>query len=126
LVPISLFSESSTHRAYEVQLSFIRYEPTIVQPAFPPPVIPHQDMIDGTIIVLHKIGDMVGGVSRIYSLDDEPLLEFDLAAGEGLFVRDSAMKHQVTPLQWVPSPRWRPGDRAYRDIMIVRYQAVGR
>lgn len=120
------FPEPSQRRAYELQCSYIRYEPTIAQPAFPSPIEPHRDMIDGVIVVLHKRGDLTGGLSRIYTLDSEPLIELDLAVGEGLVVKDDRVKHQVTTLQLEPGRSWRPGDRAYRDIMIVRFQPVGR
>lgn len=120
------FAEPTSHRAYELQCSYIRYEPTIEEPAFPAPIAPHQDMIDGVIVVLHKRGDLTGGLSRIYGLDNEPLIELDLAVGEGLVVKDDRVKHQVTTLQLEPGRSWRPGDRAYRDIMIVRFQPVGR
>ncbi|WP_410795875.1 2OG-Fe dioxygenase family protein [Parvularcula sp. LCG005] len=120
------FAESSYARAYEIQLSFIRYQPTLEQPALPSPIIPHQDAVDGTIIVLNKFGSLSGGLSRIYSLQNDPLFEIDLRTGESLFVVDSKIKHQVTPLQMEPDRDWRPGDLAFRDVMIVRYQPVGR
>lgn len=120
------FEESSTDRAYEVQLSAIRYEPTLDRPAFPAPIIPHQDLIDGTVIVLQKVGCLTGGETRIYSLDNDPLFEFNLEASEGIFIRDAEVKHQVTTLQLAPNSSWRAGCRAYRDIIIVRFQPLGR
>ena len=120
------FEETSFERAYEVQCSFIRYEPTIAQPAFPSPVMPHQDLIDGAIIVFNKTGDISGGLSRMYTLAGEPFVELDLGVGEALLVKDDRILHQVTTIQLEPSPTWRPGQRAYRDIGIVRFQALGR
>lgn len=120
------FSEKSTHRAYEVQLSAIRYEPTLAQPALPSPINPHQDMVDGTIIVVNKRGDLVGGMSRLYGLDQEPLYELDLGLAEGLSVRDASLLHQVTVMGIAPGQNWRPGDKALRDVLLVRFQPVGR
>ena len=122
------FAERPSHRAYEIQLSAIRYEPNLYDNgvAIPSPIYPHQDLIDGAIIVLNRKGNFMGGVSRIYSLDDEPLYEFDLQVGEALLVKDQMVKHQVTPLLVSPQDDWRPNHRAYRDILIVRFQPVGR
>lgn len=120
------FTQSSTDRAYEVQLSAIRYEPTIASPAMPSPVTPHQDLVDGAIFVMARTDNLVGGTSRLYTLADEPLYELDLSAGEALLIRDARLKHQVTPILLAPGPQWRPGERAFRDILIVRHQPLGR
>ena len=120
------FAETSYERAYEVQLSAIRYEVNLAEPALPSPIEPHQDEIDGAIIVLGKTGFLSGGTSRLYSLNHEPLYELDLQVGEALFVRDAQLLHQVTPLQMVLGHTWRPGLRAFRDVLLVRFQPVGR
>lgn len=120
------FPTSSFERAYEVQLGQIRYEPTIIETALPSPLFPHQDEIDGAIIVLSKEGDLVGGRSRLYTLDDQPLYELDLDVGDALFVRDAKLKHQVTPMMLEPTKKWTIGDRAYRDVVLVRFQPIGR
>lgn len=120
------FSATSFQRAYEIQLGQIRYEPTITEPALPSPMIPHQDQIDGAIVVLRKEGDLVGGLSRLYALDDTPLFELDMGVGDALFVKDHMLKHQVTPLMLEPSASWSVGDRAYRDVLLVRFQPIGR
>lgn len=120
------FPESPAERAYEVQLSAIRYQPTIATTALPSPLIPHQDLIDGAVLVLAKTENLLGGTSRLYTLDDEPLYEMDLSVGDALFIRDARLKHQVTPLQLSPGAQWRPGQSAYRDILIARFQPVGR
>lgn len=116
----------SDQQLYQVQLSAIRYQPTVAMPALPSPIEPHQDLVDGTIIVLNKRGPMAGGVSRLYALDGTPLFELDLAVGEGLSIRDSALKHQVTIMTLDTDAGWRPGDSAVRDVLLVRFQAVGR
>jgi hypothetical protein len=120
------FPESSYEVPYQVQLSGIRYEPTLAVPAMPSPVIPHQDSVDGVIVVLHKTPNLVGGLSRIYDLDGAPQWQVDLNAGDALFVRDAAVLHQVTPILLEPGSRWAPGDQAYRDVLLVRFQRVGR
>ncbi len=120
------FKELTHDRAYEIQLSAIRYEPTILEPSMPSPINPHQDLVDSAIVVLHRTDNLVGGLSRIYTLDNEPLYQMDLSVGEALLVRDSMIKHQVTPLMLEPSLNWYPGTRAYRDILIIRYLPVGR
>lgn len=116
----------SDQQLYQVQLSAIRYQPTVAKPALPSPIEPHQDLVDGTIIVLNKRGPMAGGVSRLYALDGTPLFELDLAVGEGLSIRDAALKHQVTIMTLDTDAGWRPGDSAVRDVLLVRFQAVGR
>lgn len=120
------FSATSFQRAYEIQLGQVRYEPSIAEPALPSPMIPHQDEIDGAIVVLRKEGDLVGGLSRLYDLNDTPLFELDMGVGDALFVKDHMLKHQVTPLMLEPSASWSIGDRAYRDVLLVRFQPIGR
>lgn len=120
------FSESTFEVPYQVQLSAIRYEPTLAVPAMPSPVIPHQDAVDGVIVVMHKTSNLVGGLSRIYDLEGRPQWQVDLEPADGLFVRDSAVLHQVTPILLEPGARWAPGEKAYRDVLLVRFQRVGR
>ncbi len=120
------FEKSSHQQLYQVQLSAIRYEPTIETPAWPSPVEPHQDMVDGAIVVLNLTENIVGGQSRIYDLDQRPLVQMDLAVGDILFVRDAEVLHQVTPLLLEPGPNWSAGRRSYRDVLLVRFQPVGR
>lgn len=120
------FEKSSHQQLYQVQLSAIRYEPTIETPAWPSPVAPHQDMVDGAIVVLNRTENIVGGQSRIYDLDRRPLVQMDLAIGDILFVRDAEVLHQVTPLLLEPGPNWSAGKRSYRDVLLVRFQPVGR
>ncbi|MEM9395787.1 MAG: 2OG-Fe dioxygenase family protein [Pseudomonadota bacterium] len=120
------FEKSSHEQLYQVQLSAIRYEPTIEAPAWPSPVAPHQDMVDGAIAVLHRTENIVGGLSRIYDLDKRPMVQMDLRVGDILFVRDAEVLHQVTPLMLEPGENWSAGKPAYRDVLLVRFQPVGR
>jgi hypothetical protein len=121
------FEQTTFERAYEVQLSAIRYEPTIAATAIPAPIFPHQDMVDGAVVVTAKTGHLMGGASRLYTVKDElPLYEIDLAVGEALLIRDTRLKHQVTPMMLATDARWRPGQRVFRDILIIRYQPLGR
>ena len=83
-------------------------------------------MVDGAIVLLHRTPNLVGGLSRIYGLNRRPLVEVDLKVGDVLFVEDRTVLHQVTPLMLEPGPEWALGTRAYRDVMLVRFQAVGR
>lgn len=118
--------KTSAQALWQVQLSAIRYEPTVEAPAWPSPIAPHQDEVDGAIVVLHRTGNLVGGLSRLYALDRRPLVQADLAVGDVLFVRDAAVLHQVTPLMLEPGADWSAGARAYRDVLLVRFQTVGR
>lgn len=120
------FEKSSYEQLYQVQLSAIRYEPTIETPAWPSPVAPHQDLVDGAIALLHRTENIVGGLSRIYDLDKRPLVQMDLRIGDILFVRDSEVLHQVTPLMLEPGRNWSNGQSAYRDVLLIRFQPVGR
>lgn len=120
------FEANSYTQLYQVQLSAIRYEPTLAKPALPSPVAPHQDLVDGAIVLLNRTANIVGGKNRLYDLDQQPLVELELNVGDVLFVRDAKVLHQVTPLLLEPGPAWHPGQRAYRDVLLVRFQAVGR
>lgn len=120
------FPESSFEVPYQVQLSAIRYEATLAETAMPSPVIPHQDAVDGVIVLMHKTPNLAGGLSRIYGLDGTPQWQVELEAADALFVRDAAVLHQVTPIMLEPGDRWVPGEPAYRDVLLVRFQKVGR
>lgn len=120
------FEKDSYQQLYQVQMSAIRYEPTFDQPAMPSPVKPHQDEVDGAIVLLEKTDNIVGGKSRLYDLDQRPLVELDLAKGDILFVRDAEVLHQVTPLLLEPGSEWHLGQRVYRDVLLTRFQPVGR
>lgn len=120
------FPDSSFEVPYQVQLSAIRYEPTLAEPAMPSPVIPHQDAVDGVILLMHKTPNLVGGLSRIYGLDGTPQWQVDLDPGDALFVRDEKVLHQVTPILLEPGERWSPGQPDCRDVLLVRFQRVGR
>ena len=121
---MTLIDQCSHLRLIEIQLSAIRYEPTLEQVALPSPVIPHQDTVDGAIVVMSKSDGIVGGVTRLYTLDDDPLYEIDLQVGEALVLNDSCYKHQVTPMM-VDVGAWRH-ERIFRDVLLVRFQVVGR
>lgn len=120
------FREDSYQALYQVQISAIRYEATIHQPALPSPIVAHQDLVDGTIIVLNKRGDLVGGLSRLFMLDGTPYMETELAVGEALSVKDDEWLHQVTPMMFEPKGSWKVGDTGVRDVLLVRFQKVGR
>lgn len=66
---------------------------------------------------------MVGGKNRLYM---RPIAELELDTGDILFVRDAKLLHQVTPLLLESGPGWSPGHHAYRDVLLIRFQAVGR
>lgn len=119
------FPQDSSERAYEVQISAIRYRATLSEPAMPSPVVPHQDLVDGAIVLLNKSDNVLGGTTRVFDLDSNPLYEVDLEIGEALFVKDKEYLHQVSPIL-LDSKNYRPHMDATRDIMIVRFQPVGR
>ena len=120
------FPETSYEVPYQIQLSALRYEPTLAAPAMPSPVTPHQDAVDGVIVLMHRTANLVGGLSRIYDLAGAPQWQVDLEPGDALFVRDAQVLHQVTPILLEPGPRWAPGEPAHRDVLLVRFQKVGR
>ncbi len=120
------FEADSYTQLYQIQLSAIRYEPTLDTPALPSPIAPHQDLVDGAIVLLNKTSNLVGGKNRLYDLDKRPLVELELNTGDVLFVRDAQVLHQVTPLLLEPGPDWYQGQRSYRDVLLIRFQRVGR
>lgn len=119
------YGNAQQNEAYIVQLSAIRYQPTVSTTAYPPPDHPHQDGSDNAIIVLRKAPSIMGGMSRLYTLDEKPLYEVSLEAGQGLFVEDERYKHQVMPMLLDTGLR-RPGEPDARDIMIVRIDPARR
>lgn len=114
------FEEDSFKRAYEIQLSAIRYAPLHGRTAIPGPAYPHQDLVDTSVTVLGK-ENITGGVSRIFTLDDQPLYEFDLIEGQGYLVKDAAYKHYVSDVQLPIGV-----GNGFRDILAVRFQPLGR
>ncbi len=120
------FEKTSYQQLYQTQLSAIRYEVTLATPALPSPIAPHQDLVDTAIVMLHRTENIVGGLSRIYDLDRRPIIQMDLRVGDILFVRDAKVLHQVTPLMLEPGENWNAGKSVYRDVLLVRFQPVGR
>lgn len=117
-------SSSTADRAYMVQLSSIRYQPTLEKTCEPSPNHPHQDGYDSAIWVLQKTPGLIGGYTRIFTANDgSPLYQLELKPGEGLLVSDKNYQHQVLPMLFDPhSAR----DIAVRDILIVRIDPVSR
>lgn len=115
-----------SERAFEIQLSAIRYEPTLEEPAWPSPLQPHQDQVDGAIVCLNRKGPIVGGVTRVFTLKNEPIAEVNLRPGQALLIEDARVKHQVSPVMLEPDENWVPGDPAYRDVLLIRIQPLGR
>lgn len=123
----TLFSnnlESEKYYAHEVQLSAIRYEPTIAATALPSPLIPHQDQVSGGIALMAKTLAIEGGLTRVYKLCEMPVFELDLNVGNIFVIDDERWLHQVTPIQ-VAAPR-SCGERQYRDVLLVRFERISR
>lgn len=114
------FEESSYERAYELQLSAIRYAPTHGRTATSPPPFPHRDEVDGGVIVINK-RNIVGGINRIFDNDERPRWEFDMEEGQGFLIRDAGHLHYVSDVQLPLGV-----EEGYRDILIVRFQPLGR
>ena len=116
-----------TNRAqqpYIVQLSAIRYEPQHNRTCYPSPDAPHQDAFDNAIVVLGKTDNLIGGQSRVFTIEDEALVyEANLEAGQALFVRDMDWKHQVLPMMQDVSDG---SGSCHRDILIVRIDPANR
>ena len=110
--------------AHEVQVSAIRYEPTVAEIALPSPLIPHQDQVSGGIAVMSKSPAVFGGTTRIYQLCQTPVYEFDMDVGNILILDDSKWLHQVTPMQ-LDASKCR-GKRHCRDVLLVRFERIGR
>jgi hypothetical protein len=114
------FTQSSSARAFEVQLSGICFNPTHGGSAVPPPPYPHRDAVDGAVVVLNK-KNVLGGINRIFANDGSPLYEFELDEGQGFVIVDKAALHYVTDVQLPLGV-----DEGYRHIIIVRFQPLGR
>ena len=115
----------SNKQSYLVQLSGIRYQPTVSTTAYPPPDYPHQDGSDNAIVVLRKSASILGGMSRIYTLDEDPLYEVNLDPGQALFVEDDRYKHQVLPMM-LDTGEMSGNESNCRDILIVRINPARR
>jgi len=113
----------SNQQAYLVQLNAIRYQPTVSTTAYPPPDHPHQDGCDNTVVVLRKSPSILGGMSRVYTLDEDPLYEVNLAPGQALFVEDDRYKHQVLPMM-LDTGKMSASENNCRDILIIQIDPV--
>jgi hypothetical protein len=117
------FAEKSNWRAYEVQVSLIGYVATLTNTALPAPVYVHQDMIDGSVAVLLIDGKIEGGITRVFDLDENMIVEASLDEGEAIFMVDEDTKHIVTPISLALGS---VSGVAKRLLMIVRFQPLGR
>ncbi len=118
------FDVSSETRAFEIQLSAIRYNVSNANSAEPSPPEPHQDSVDGSVIVINE-HNVFRPENRIYDLDNQPLFAFTLKPSEGFLLKDDRYKHQVVPHVF-QADRWPDEDKGFRDIIIIRFQPVGR
>lgn len=114
------FPESSYQRAYEVQLTAMRYAPEHDRSAESPPPYRHRDRIDGAVVVLRREG-VIGGINRVFSNDGRALYEFEMTDGNAFLIRDKAVLHYVSDVQLAVGAQ--PG---HRDILIVRFEPLGR
>ena len=117
------FPEPTDWRAYEVQVSLIGYVATPLECALPSPVCAHQDLVDGSVIVLDIEGEMDGGVTRVFDLNDKLITEESLGVGQSIFIKDQSTRHLVTPIS---VPLGSTTGIVKRLLMIVRFQPVGR
>ncbi len=115
---------SSNWQPYVVQLSALRYEPTLTDTCYPSPDAPHQDGFNNAIWVLQKTPGLTGGQSRIFSLDKKPLFETNLEAGDGLMIEDAKYFHQVLPM--LVNSHTAKSDLVCRDILIIRIDPATR
>jgi len=111
--------------SYIVQLSALRYEPSVTQTCYPSPDRPHQDGFNNGIAVLNRTDNLIGGHTRIFDLDDQLIYETNLDSGQAVFVKDDAWKHQVLPMM-VNTEIAGPDAPCHRDILIVRIDKAKR
>ena len=118
------FEESTFERAYEVQLSAIGYEVNAASSALPSPLEPHQDTVDGSVVVIDECNTSPA-YNRIYDVSGNALYEFTLAPSEGFLLNDSRYLHSVVPIVFKAEQRF--GENVgWRNIIIVRFQPLGR
>lgn len=115
------FAEDSHVHGCSVQIGAIFYRPEHGRTAVLPPAFPHQDRLDGAVIALNERGT-VGGVKRIFSIDEppRPLYELELAPGQGFLFRDAQVKHYVSDVQLALG-----ASSGHRDIVIIRFTRMG-
>lgn len=114
----------SARTPFIVQMSAIRYQPSVERTCYPSPDAPHQDGFDNGIFVLARTANLAGGATRLFTLEGRPMYETMLAEGQGIHVADERWLHQVLPMTVDTSL----GDPAccYRDILIVRIDPASR
>lgn len=114
----------SHRRPYIVQVSAIRYNPTVTRTCYPSPDAPHQDGFNNGIFVLSRTENLVGGATRLFEIDGSPAFETMLDVGQGIYVEDKRWLHQVLPMMVNTSI----GDSevCHRDIVIVRIDPAHR
>ena len=57
----------------------------------------------------------------MFDNDGRALYEFELGEGQGFVIRDDRLMHYVSDMQLAMGAQ-----RGHRDIMIVRFQPLGR
>lgn len=118
-------NECTELQAFGIQVSAIRYEPSVTKTCYPSPDRPHQDGFDNGIFVLNRTDNLIGGQTRVFTLEDQLMYEANLEAGQAVFVRDDSWKHQVLPMM-VDTQVAGSETRCYRDILIVRITRIKR
>lgn len=74
----------------------------------------HQDGYNYIAIVCITRNNVMGGVNKLFSLDDKLLYSTILKDGEMLFINDRKLKHYVSDLICVDDTKY-----AYRDVIVI-------
>ena len=114
------FAWDSHEVPFEIQLSALGYVPTLARTATPMPDRPHQDGVDGTIVVLSR-ENVIGGFSRVWTLDEELVAEIDLEVGQGVSVKDDRVLHSVSNIQLAFG-----ATSGHRHVLVARFRPLTR
>lgn len=118
-----LFSEEERkYGSYWVRVTAHLYTADLINTSYGAPDAPHQDGHDSIVNVLSKDDSYIGGISRLYDLDKNPIYQIDLRAGDTIVIRDKEMFHHVTPGTYDPVTALE--NRAVRAILNFRFGLI--
>jgi len=109
-----------TVRRWRAEVHQFRIEAGPCSAGHPTPEGRHRDgVIAGFVLLVARAG-VVGGVTRLWSLEGGALASFTMAApGEALFFDDRKLLHDVSPVHAAAD-----GVSGHRDVLVVTFAAM--
>lgn len=105
---------------WRVECHQFRVIPCNKKPAFPTPEGKHRDGVDYVFMMLIERKNISGGITKIYNDTDICIATHTLeSAGECIFLDDTKVMHEVSPINADFNSR-----KVYRDMLVLTFRIL--